>query len=279
MDMHYSRILAGEWTGYQDLIFDKLYRWGVAAVKMLPNLVVAVIVLLMFWLFARLMRRLVYRLVWKMTDTVAISGLVASTVNLLLLLIGLFVSLNVLRLDKAVTSMLAGAGIIGLALGFAFQDLTANFISGIFITFRKPFSVGHIIESNGFTGTVSNIQLRSTTMITADGLHVIIPNKDIFQKPIINHSLTPLRRINLTFTLPVSDRLPEAEKIMLDIVQKNKSVIPKRPRTVRFDSIDGGNVKALLCCWVNNEQEGTYEDTVHELIVGVTSELKKAGIL
>ncbi|MBC9912927.1 mechanosensitive ion channel family protein [Chitinophaga varians] len=276
--MYYSKILAGEWTGYQDLIFDKLYRWSIAAMKMLPNLVVAIIVLVLFWLFARLLRRLAWRLVWKMTETAAISGLVASTVYLLLLLMGLFISLNVLRLDKAVTSLLAGAGIIGLALGFAFQDLTANFISGIFITFRKPFAVGHTIETNGFTGTVNNIQLRSTTMITADGLHVMIPNKEIFQKPIINHSLTPLRRITLTFTLPVSERLPEAEKIMLDIVRQNKSVLTNQPRTVRFDSIDGGNVKALLCCWVNNEQEGTFEDAVHELIVQVTGALKKAGL-
>lgn len=277
--MHYSSILAGEWTGYQQLILDKLYRWGTAAIKMLPNLVVAIIVLVLFWLAARLLRGLANRLVWKITETAAISGLVASTVYLLVLLVGLFISLNVLRLDKAVTSLLAGAGIIGLALGFAFQDLTANFISGIFITFRKPFAVGHIIETNGFTGTVNNIRLRSTTMITADGLHVIIPNKDIFQKPIINHSLTPLRRISLTFTLPAGERLPEAEKIMLDIVRQTKVVMTNRPRTVRFDSIDGGNVKALLCCWVNNEQEGTYEDTVHELIVNVTGALKKAGIL
>ncbi|MEZ2444324.1 mechanosensitive ion channel family protein [Chitinophaga sp. RCC_12] len=268
-----------QFTSYSQLIFDKLHNWFITAVKMTPNFILAVIIFTLFLLLARFTRKITYRFSQRLSETPAISNLVSSLFYILFLLLGLFISLNVLRLDKAVTSLLAGAGIIGLALGFAFQDLTANFISGIFITFKKPFEVGHIIETNGFTGRVDSIQLRSTTMITADGLHVIIPNKEIFQKPIINHSLTPLRRIALTFSIPLSDKLKEAEKIMTDIVVQMKEVVPDKPKTVWYSGIDGGAVKVILSCWVSNESDDAYERTTHELITKVTTSLKAAGLM
>jgi small conductance mechanosensitive channel len=240
-------------SSYTNLIYDTLHHWLVAAVKMMPNFVLAILMFSLFLLLARFTRKLSFRFSRRLSDTPAIANLVSSVLFIIFILLGVFISLNILRLDKAVTSLLAGAGIIGLALGFAFQDLTANFISGIFITFRKPFEVGHIIETNGFTGTVDAIQLRSTTMITADGLHVIIPNKEIFQKPIINHSLTPLRRITLTFSIPMSDKLKEAEKIMTDIVTGMKDVIPDKPKAVWFTGIDGSSIKVILSCWVSND--------------------------
>ena len=80
--------------------------------------------------------------------------------------VGVFVALGVVGLDKTVTSLLAGAGIIGLALAFAFQDLAANFLSGVAISVRHPFRIADIIETNDFLGTVKAINLRSTELLT-----------------------------------------------------------------------------------------------------------------
>ncbi|SHL46115.1 Mechanosensitive ion channel [Chitinophaga jiangningensis] len=268
-------------TAYGSLIFNKLHNWLVALIKMLPNMAVAIIIFIVFFFLAKFIRKITYKFSTRLSEAPAISNLVASIMYLIFLMMGLFIALNVLQLDKAVTSLLAGAGIIGLALGFAFQDLTANFISGIFITFKKPFEVGHVIETNGFSGTVEEIELRSTTMVTEDGLRVIIPNKDVFQKPIINHSLTPLRRIVLNFVIPLSASLGEAEKIMTDIVLKMKDVQPDRPKTIWFTGIDGVNNKAQvrLSCWVDSAKPDVYERVTHDLIVQVTSALKGASLM
>lgn len=268
-----------QFNNYSHLIYDKLHNWLIAAVKMTPNFVLAVLIFFIFLILARFARKISYRFSRRVSETPAISNLVSSILFIIFILLGLFLSLNVLKLDKAVTSLLAGAGIIGLALGFAFQDLTANFISGIFITFRKPFDVGHTIETNGFIGTVDMIRLRSTTMITADGLHVIIPNKEIFQKPIINHSLTPLRRINLTFLIPLTEKLKEAEKIMTDIIEGMKDVVPDKPKAVWFTGIEGPNVKVMLSCWVSNKSDDAFERSTHELIANVTTSLKAAALI
>jgi small conductance mechanosensitive channel len=259
-----------EYINWGKLIYEKIQHWLVSAVAMLPNIVVAVIVLLLFILLARLLRQMVYRITYRLSgNTAAISGLFGSLTYLLVLFVGLFIALDVLRLDKTVSSLLAGAGIIGLALGFAFQDITANFISGIFITFRKPFEVGHQIETNGFAGTVENIQLRSTTLRTSDGLHVLIPNKDIFQKPIINHSLTQERRVQVTLNLPLAqDHTAFAQDLAVSLT-KLPGMAAYKPPEVLFDNIDGANVKLVVSCWVNNEDIHTGELARHAIIARI----------
>lgn len=257
------------------LIYDKIYDWVKIAIAMLPNLAVAAIVLTLFVLLARLVKKLVSRLVLRLSDSPALTGLFSSVAYFLILFIGLFITLDVLKLEKTVSSLLAGAGIIGLALGFAFQDLTANFISGIYITFRKPFEVGHQIETNGFTGTVENIQLRSTTLRTVDGLHVLIPNKEIFQKPIINHSLTRERRVSLTFNAPISSQQTTYAR---ELIQRALADLPHiaayKPCKVLFSNIDGANVKITVSCWVNNEDVNNYDETMHAIIQDVMAVLK-----
>ncbi|SEM95778.1 Small-conductance mechanosensitive channel [Chitinophaga rupis] len=271
-----------QWT---KLIYNKIQLWLETAIKMLPNLAVAIVVLALFVLLARLMKKLVYKLVYRLSDTPALSGLFSSVAYLLLCFVGLFIALDVLQLDKTVSSLLAGAGIIGLALGFAFQDLTANFISGIFITFRKPFEVGHQIETNGFTGNVENIQLRSTTLRTLDGLHVIIPNKEIFQKPIINHSLTPERRISLTFNVAiVNEQMSSVQSLLQNALKGLPHLAEHRPLQVLYSNIDGANVKVTVNCWVayddnNNNDNDNYNEAVHAVISRVTSVMKEHQLI
>lgn len=269
-----------DFSSWGDLIWDKLHRWTTAGIKMLPNMAVAVLVVVIFFLLARLIKTLVFRLVLKVSHTPALSGLFANLVSVIVTLIGLFVALDVLKLEKAVSSLLAGAGIIGLALGFAFQDLTANFISGIFITFRRPFEVGHQIETNGFSGNVEEIQLRSTLIRTLDGLHVIIPNKEIFQKPIINHSLTPERRTEINFNVPaVHESALEIKRLVTDALKDVDNLCRNKTADVYFTNIDGANLKVTVSCWIVNKDIRTFEATKNEIIMKITTVLKDSKLI
>ena len=269
-----------EWT---QLILNKLQRWGEAAIKMLPNLALAIVIFIAFYLLARLIRKLVYRISCKISDKTAISNLVSGVAYFVVFTIGIFTALEVLKLDKAVSSLLAGAGIIGLALGFAFQDLTANFISGIYITFRKPFDVGDVIETNGFTGTVENIQFRSSTMRTSDGLYIIIPNKDIFQKPIINHSLTKERKIELNVLVPFNKEPPPVLNEIIDTIRnipgKEELLDEDRPPEVYFSNIEGNNLKLTITLWIDNHQLSAYNAARHRLITQVLDALRGKHLL
>ncbi|TWV99738.1 mechanosensitive ion channel family protein [Chitinophaga pinensis] len=269
-----------DYTNWGDLIFDKLHRWTAAGIKMLPNMAVALLVVIAFFFLARLIKLLVYKFVLKVSHTPALSGLFANLISVLVTLIGLFVALDVLKLEKAVSSLLAGAGIIGLALGFAFQDLTANFISGIFITFRRPFEVGHQIETNGFTGNVEEIQLRSTLIRTMDGLHVIIPNKEIFQKPIINHSLTPERRAEITFNVPAAnENTPQIKQLIATALKDVDNLSESREPDIWFSNIDGANLKVTVSSWIVNKDIRTFENTKNEIIIKITTVLKDSKLI
>ncbi|MFT4803596.1 MAG: small conductance mechanosensitive channel [Cyclobacteriaceae bacterium] len=89
--------------------------------------------------------------------------------------------LGVLGLDKALTSLIAGIGVLGLVLGFAFQDIAEDFISGAILAFRRPFKIGDIIEVKDIMGKVSRTDLRVTVLETFQGQEVYIPTKDMLQ--------------------------------------------------------------------------------------------------
>ena len=204
------------WT---TLIFNKLERWVQTFIKMLPNLILAVLVLAAAYFVAKLIRRLSYKMTLRISKSDSVSSVVSVIMQTMAILFAFTIALDILKLDKAVSSLLAGVGIIGLALGFAFQDLSANFISGLYMAFRRPFEIGDKVETNAFIGTIHKIELRSTTLTTTAGLHVIIPNKDIFQKPIINYSRSENRRVELDFALPNTTELSVVESLVRKAIE------------------------------------------------------------
>ncbi len=144
----------------------KLEEWINIVIQMLPNIAVAVIIVILFYITAKLIKKFTRNVLRRFSDHIAVNRLIAQIMFLIVISIGFFISLGILNLDKAVTTLLAGAGIIGLALGFAFQDIAANFISGIILSIRQPFGINDIIKSNDYFGTVKKINLRTTDILT-----------------------------------------------------------------------------------------------------------------
>jgi small conductance mechanosensitive channel len=171
---------------------------------------------------------------------------------------GIFVALSILQLDKAVTSLLAGAGIIGLALGFAFQDIAANFVSGVLMAIRRPVRLGDVIESNSYFGSVVNINLRSTIIRTMQGQHVHIPNKDIFNKPIVNYSEEGKRRIDLKCGVSYGDDLEKVKKIVLEAITSIDYLITKDEITFFYKEFGDSSINFEVRYWVNFKKQPDY---------------------
>jgi small-conductance mechanosensitive channel len=249
-----------------NLIREKLEAWLTGFIRLLPNLVLAALTFAVFFFAAKYLRRLTYRILLKFSRQPSISGLFSSIFYILFLFIGLFISLELLHLEKTIASLLAGAGIIGLALGFAFQDLTANFISGVFIIFRKPFDVGQIVDTNGFVGTVEEIQLRSTSIRTFQGLYIILPNKDIFQKPITNYSLSSDRRIDIALTLPAKANTDQMERDLKNALLDIREIKQEKKPEIYFTDYTGDTIKLEIWCWIENKTPVELAATKHQII-------------
>jgi small conductance mechanosensitive channel len=251
------------------LIQEKLTRWWVYFVQMLPNFVMAVLAMTAFIFIARFVRRFAHRIVLRMSKSESVASLVAGIVYSLVIIFGIMTALDVMQLEKTVSSLLAGVGIIGLALGFAFQDLTANFISGAFIAFKKPFEIGHTVETNGFLGTVQEIRLRSTTLRTLAGLHVIIPNKEIFQKPIINYSLSQDRRVELEFAVTNTVDIAFIEQQLREALTRSVEGQSIRDVAVYFSAIDDPKIKLYVAFWTDNKDPQEFMKARHQAILAI----------
>jgi small conductance mechanosensitive channel len=255
MEAGISRQTLAIYTGMEKwmvLIKNKLFQWLTGFVRLLPNLAMAVLVFVTFFFLAKWIRKFSNKLFLRISDKPSVSGLFSSMIYMAFISVGLFIGLDLMHLEKTISSLLAGAGIIGLALGFAFQDLTANFISGLFIIFRKPFENGQIIDTNSFIGTVEDIQLRSTIIRTYQGMYVMIPNKDIFQKALTNYSLSKKRRIDITLNIPVDTDINSIEDTIKQRISNLDGILKDPAPEIYFTDYSVDALKMELRCWVDN---------------------------
>ncbi len=235
---------------YVRLISAKLERWVEAAVKMLPNIIVALIIFFIFYWIGRIFRDSYKSISNRFSDNRSINSIVGTTIFITIVGIGLFSALEILKLDKAVTSLLAGAGVIGLALGFAFQEIASNFLAGSMIAVERPYEIGDIIEINEQLGTVRQIKLRTTHVETYQGLEIIIPNKMMFTSTMINYTSTPRRRIDLEVGIAYNSDLNKVKAVLRDSLENLYGRIDSEPIEVFFNKFDQYSVNLNAQVWV-----------------------------
>jgi small conductance mechanosensitive channel len=232
------------------LIYAELSLWLRSAIRLLPDLAVAILIFVFFLSLSRWLSRGLLHGLRRVSDNQSVVNLTGAVVQAVIVAIGLFVALGILGLDKTVTSLLAGAGVIALAIGFAFQDLTANFISGTMIALAQPIQVGDTVETNGFTGKVMDIKLRSIVIDNGQGQTVELPSKDVFQKPITNFSRMGQRRIELAAGVSYLDDLSKAQEIALAAVAKLPFVLKNHPVELHYRHFADANVQFVLWFWI-----------------------------
>jgi small conductance mechanosensitive channel len=260
------------------LITDKLTDWFKALIALLPNLVLAAIVVVLGFYGARIIRRVMLQLMRRVSRTESLNQLASSIVYVVVLGVVLFTGLSILRLDKAVTSLLAGAGIIGLALAFAFQDIAANFISGVFLSFRRPIRVGDIVRTNELLGVVEEVNLRDTVLHTFQGQHIIIPNKEVFQNIIENFSNTNRRRVDLTVGISYDADLRQVEQIAREAARQVSVRDTREDVTFFYTEFADSSINFELRFWLQGTDQPTFLRGRHEAIILLKEAFDRAGI-
>lgn len=236
-----------QWSQWIELFTDKMYTWWLRFIKIIPNLVLAVVVILFFLYLAHLTRRIIFKIIKAYSGKESISGLFGTISFSVIIFVGVSIALSILNLDQALSSLMAGAGILGLILGFAFQDLSSNFVSGVFIALKKPFEKGHVVETNGYQGIIEEIQIRTTVIRTLQGLHLMIPNRDIMQRPLINYSLAADRRIEVNFVISLHNDMPKVLKTAKDALLSIEYRHREKEPEVYLSSVRDNVV--IVACW------------------------------
>jgi small-conductance mechanosensitive channel len=255
-----------------ELITGKLETWLNTTIEMLPNLAVALLVVIVFYTLAKVIKNFVGRLLSKVTKNKTVTGLAQTILGVLVIGIGVFFALSILNLDGMVTSLLAGAGIIGLALGFAFQDIASNFISGILLSVRHPFGIGDIIDTNGHFGTVKKLNLRNTVIRTPQGQVIYVPNKVVYENPFMNYTKNGERRIDLSCGVSYGDDLEKARKVALEAIEGLESRDTSRDVELYYNEFGDSSINFTLRFWIPFQQLPQYWGAQSEAIMA----LKKA---
>jgi len=259
-------------------ITDKLEGWIEALFSMLPNMVIAILLLILFILLAKMSKRISFKLFGRATNDRVIQDLLAKFVYFIVFGLGLFFILEILKLHKAVTSLLAGIGVVGLALGFAFQDIVANFIAGIILAFRKPYVLDDIVEINNIMGTVVRSNLRSTVVKTFQGQEVYIPNRLVLQNPIYNFTVLGKRRVDLSVGISYAQDLDHVEQTVKNVIDNLDFVIDKENTMFDYHGFGDSSINFNIRSWVNCPGDKPFPVYRSEIIKAIKKAFNEEGI-
>jgi len=202
-------------------ITAKLVSWLDALILNLPNFLLAILVFIIFIFLAKYTGQLLSKLLGKRVKQDSIRQITVKVSKAIVILIGFFIALGILDLNKVLTSVLAGAGVVGLAIGLALQGTLNNTFSGIILSFLPELQIGDWIETNSYAGEVTEINLRNIVVKQADNNYVVIPNSKIVEEPFKNFSRTNRSRVMLNCGVGYSSNLEKVKEMTIETISKH----------------------------------------------------------
>jgi len=214
----------------------------------LLKFIIAVIILI--WLSRRLRSVLVNRVLIRYNDDIGVRQAIATIARYLFLILGLFVLIHASGIDLSGLALLGGA--LGVGIGFGLQNITNNFVSGIVILLERPVKVGDRIEVGGTTGDVVKISARATTVVTNDGISVIIPNSELVSLRVTNWSLTgKMVRFKIPIPVPYGTDQDKVLRLLLDVAAEDANVAREPAASVRMKEFGANAVIFELVIWTS----------------------------
>ncbi|MCR9183037.1 MAG: mechanosensitive ion channel family protein [Flavobacteriaceae bacterium] len=199
-------------------VLEKLSGWGESIILKTPNFILAILVFVAFWYVGKYTSHFIKKILLKKVGQESIKAIVARTSFIVIVVIGFFTALAILDLDKVLTSVLAGAGVVGLAIGLALQGTLHNTFSGFILSFLPNIQIGDWIVTNNHEGQVVDINLRSVTIIEADNNAVVIPNSKIIDSPFKNFTGSSRSRIFVECGVGYESDLELVKKVTEDAI-------------------------------------------------------------
>ncbi len=169
-------------------------------------------------------------------------NVIAGVIGILVFLVGTYVVLRVSGLTQLALTLVGGTGLVGLAVGIAFRDITENFLASIFLSMQRPFQMGDLIEVSGVTGYVQQLNVRTTILMALDGNLVQIPNASVYKSNLRNFTTNSNRRDYFEVGIGYDDSINEAQKIALRVLTDHPAVLSDPEPWVLVDQLGKATV-------------------------------------
>ena len=221
----------GDGLTFLQNVWEKLKNWFLSngGWQFLVRIALTVIIgFLIIKLILSIINKIVARS--KLKDQKLAGRFIYNIAKVALLVIYFIAVLTVLGIDTS--SLVAVLAASSLAVSLALQSIMTNFASGMIIVGNKPFKEGDYISVGDYSGTVTNITLHSTTLVTPDNKVVIIPNSDISGGTVVNYSAMPERRLDLEFTVAYGTNIEKVKKVLTKVLEEHPLVLHDKDCTV-----------------------------------------------
>jgi len=258
--------------------WNKIQGLGNGLIFMLPNIVLALLVFLLFFFAARWLKWLVKRLTRRRQQARNLGMVLGRLAQGSVILIGLFVALSIVIPTFRAGDLVQLLGISGVAIGFAFRDILQNFLAGILILLTEPFRIDDQIVFKDFEGTVENIQTRATTIRTYDGRRIVIPNSELFTNSVTVNTAYDLRRLEYDVGIGYGDDIEQAKQLMLQALHSVDGVLPDPAPDVLVTELAESTVNIRARWWIKPPRRADSLDARDRVLTAIKNTLTANGI-
>lgn len=241
----------------------------------LPSLVGALIVIAITWGIAKGVRFIAFRWAQQTEGDSSTELLIGRLSYGGVWVVGFVIALGVMGLDFG--ALLGALGLTSVAIGFSLKDVLSNYISGVILLAARPFRINDQVVIGDYEGTITQIQLRATTMKTYDGRVVYIPNQEVFQASIINNTASPRRRSSVFVGIDYAEDISEALAIINRVLPQVKEVETTPAPDVLVTELAASTVNLEVRFWVDSRRAG-FLATTSRVAQAVKEALEAADI-
>ncbi len=259
-------------------IWDKMASWLDAIILNLPNFILAAIIFVIFIFIAKYGAKLTDRLLRKKGSQASIRQITTKVVKVIIILLGFFVALGLLNLDKVLTSVLAGAGVVGLAIGLALQGTLSNTFSGVILSFLPELQIGDWVVTNGYAGEVVEINLRNIVVKESDNNYVMIPNSKIVEEPFKNFTRTARSRVMVNCGVGYSSDLEFVQKLTTEAMEE---IFPQRGNEeveFMYQEFGDSSINFVVRFWTDVTRNRDVLVAKNKAIIAIKKAFDKNGI-
>lgn len=238
-------------SSYEKMI-EKLGGWLDIIVLQFPNLIIAIVVGVIAYFLSTYVRKVAVKTTSKFTQNRTVLNLISNLTAVVFSIFVLFTILGIFDLGGTINKILATAGVLGLAVGLALQDPMNNLFSGVFMSVRDLYKIGDLVETNGYFGTIINIDLRATKILQPTGQEVVIPNKDVIQNPLKNYTVTGQRRVDISCGVSYGDDLDKVEGLVIQAIKDNIEYLDSKPVDIVYNEFGDSSINFVARFWIDN---------------------------
>jgi small-conductance mechanosensitive channel len=256
-----------------DLVETKLVKLVASA----PLLLVAILIVLFSAWFGSFVARRMRLLSRIARSNPYMDGLLRGIVRGLITLAGVLVALDLLGATSLVGAVLGSAGVVGLVLGFAFKDIAENYVAGVLLSLRRPFSPGDSVRIDAYEGKVVALTSRVTVLMTAEGNHLQLPNALVFKSVLLNYTRNPKRRFDFETNVGSRASWHEAMDTGVAALADVDGVLPDPAPAVLIRTVSNDGATLQFLAWIDQTRNDLGK-TRSEAMRRVRRALREAGI-